>query len=178
MDRGVDLTVARIGLLSDTHGRAEIARRAVRLLIDQGAGVLIHLGDVGGEKVIDALVEQVDGRGEMTPPVHVVFGNCDDDAMELGRYASGLGIVVDDFEGRMVFDGKRVAFMHGHQAAAMNHALADGVEYLCHGHTHHRSDKKVGATRVINPGALCRADRYTVAILDTERDKLEFFEVA
>jgi predicted phosphodiesterase len=35
----------------------------------------------------------------------------------------------------------------------------------------------VGRVRCINPGALHRARRKTVAILDTERDQLTFVEV-
>ena len=38
-------------------------------------------------------------------------------------------------------------------------------------------DERIGRTRVINPGALQRARRYTVALLDTEMDALELFEL-
>ena len=40
------------------------------------------------------------------------------------------------------------------------------------------ADQRIGRTRIINPGALHRASPKTVALLDTERDKLERIVVA
>jgi predicted phosphodiesterase len=45
--------------------------------------------------------------------------------------------------------------------------------YVCHGHTHKVRDERIGEVHVINPGALRRARRHTVAILDTDGDTLE-----
>jgi predicted phosphodiesterase len=56
--------------------------------------------------------------------------------------------------------------------------MTDGVDYLLHGHSHEVRDERVGRTRIINPGALCRAARYTAAILDPDADALEVLEVA
>ena len=56
-------------------------------------------------------------------------------------------------------------------------AIDDGVEYLLHGHTHEVRDERVGPTRVINPGALFRASRYTAAVLEPETDRLEILEL-
>jgi predicted phosphodiesterase len=47
----------------------------------------------------------------------------------------------------------------------MESALEDGVDFLLHGHTHEVRDERVGSTRIINPGALFRARRYTAALL-------------
>jgi len=169
--------LTRIGLLSDSHGRAATTQRAVRLLLDQRVDLLVHLGDVGNVDVIDALIEQIDEAGDLDPAVHAVFGNCDWDAEALARYAEALGIAVDHPVGRLEVDGKTLVFQHGHQEAAMDQALAEGVDYLCHGHTHRKRDERVGPTRVINPGALFRAADYTVAVLDVGRDALTFHTV-
>ncbi len=171
------LEVSRIGLLSDSHGRATTTQRAVRLLLELGVDVIVHLGDVGNVDVIDALVEQVDESGDLHPPVHAVFGNCDWDFDSLGRYADSLGISVDHPVGRLNMDGRTIVFQHGHQDAAMQQALAEGVDYLCHGHLHRTRDERVGPTRVVNPGALFRAARYTVAVLDVAADRVEFHSV-
>ena len=53
----------------------------------------------------------------------------------------------------------------------------EGVAYLCHGHTHATRDERLGPTRVINPGALFRARRHTVAVLDLARDEVSFLAV-
>lgn len=171
------ISLTRIGLLSDSHGRAATTQRAVRLLLEQKVDLLLHLGDVGNVDVIDALIEQIDDADRIDPPVHAVFGNCDWDEASLARYAQSLGVTVSHPVGRLKVDGKTLIYQHGHQEAAMDQALAEGVDYLCHGHTHRRRDERVGSTRVINPGALFRAAEYTVAVLDVAADRLEFFAV-
>ena len=166
-----------IGLLSDSHGRAATTRRAVSLLLSRGVGVLVHLGDVGNVEVIDALLVDSPATGELVE-AHLVFGNTDWDADSLGEYACGLGIRVDHPLGRLDLEQGHLAFCHGHEEAIMERALADNPRYLCHGHTHKTLDTRDGETRVINPGALFRAKRYTAAVLDTSADKLAFVEVA
>ena len=158
----------RIGILADSHGRVAITAHAVAALLDAGAEMLIHLGDVENERVIDELVGH---------HAHLVFGNCDWDANALARYAAGLGVIVDDPIGYLDVSTKRIAFTHGHLPQLMRQAMEDGTDYLLHGHTHELRDERIGSTRVINPGALFRARRYTVAVLEPETDTLQIIEL-
>lgn len=170
--------MSRIGLLSDSHGRWPTTERGVASLLARGAEVLVHLGDVGAVEVIDALAVERPGSGEQVA-AHVVFGNTDWDTRELAEYARDLGIAVDHPAGRLTLDdGGELAFCHGHETAPLDRALADGVRYLCHGHTHRTLDTRKGDTRIINPGALFRARQYTVALLETETDHLRFIDVS
>ncbi|MEQ9453150.1 MAG: metallophosphoesterase family protein [Phycisphaeraceae bacterium] len=165
----------RIGLLSDSHGRSTTTRRAVELLVSEGAEVLVHLGDVGTVEVIDALAE-VDDEGSPIE-AHLVFGNTDWDTGPLARYAEDLGVKVDHPAGRIKVEDGNLYFCHGHQPEIMATGLREGAKYLCHGHTHRTLDERQGATRVINPGALFRAETYTVALLDSGSDTLRFLTV-
>lgn len=158
-----------LGVLSDSHGRAGITARAVKSLIEKGANLLIHLGDVETDEVIDELV----GHNS-----RLVFGNCDWDTGPLSRYAESVGVKVDHPAGRLEIDGKVVAFTHGHLQDEMDKALTDKVDYLLHGHSHELRDEMVGKTRIINPGALFRASRYTAVILEPATDRLEIIEIA
>ena len=169
----------KIGLLSDSHGRAVTTRRGVEMLLKQGAQRLIHLGDVGTVEVIDALCVAHPGNAnhDEQVPAHLVFGNTDWDLDALEEYADDLDVQVDHPVGRLPVDGGELVFCHGHEAKPMQEALDGGVKYLCHGHTHRRADERSGPTRIINPGALFRADTYSVALLDTETDQLVFFEI-
>ena len=45
-----------IGILSDTHDRADTAAAAIRILRDHGAEFFIHCGDVGSERVLEQLL--------------------------------------------------------------------------------------------------------------------------
>lgn len=167
----------KLGLLSDTHGRAEIARDAVEMLLDHGADILIHLGDVGTVAVIDALAAVRPGTHQPIES-HLVFGNCDWESKPLAKYARGLGVTVHEPAGELLIDDKRVAFTHGHLHAVMDHAIGNRVDYLLHGHTHLQADDVVRQTRVINPGALFRASRHTVALLTPGTGELQVLEVA
>lgn len=158
----------RIGILSDSHGRVKITARAVSTLLERGAELLIHLGDFETELVIDELVGH---------ECRIVFGNCDWDIKGLTRYAQAMDVRVDHPLGRLEVDDKTVAFTHGHIGRIMDQALEDGVDYLLHGHSHELRDECIGSTRIINPGALFRASRYTVAILDPGLDALEFIDI-
>jgi putative phosphoesterase len=161
--------VSKIGLLSDSHGRAAVTRRAVERLVEAGAERLVHLGDVETVEVIDALLVGV--------PAHLVFGNVDWDHESLARYAHRVGVDVQHPAGRLELDGRVVIFTHGDRTALMQDAVREQADYLCHGHTHLQRDERVGETRVINPGALNRAAAYSVATLDISRDELTFYPV-
>ncbi len=163
-----------IGLLSDTHGYARTTATAVRLLRERGAERLIHLGDVGSEEVLDELVGIES---------HVVFGNCDHDPAGLGRYAEHLGIHVHHPLGTLSIADRQIAFTHGHMQHLLEFAIRQGADYILHGHTHLRRDERIGIERgqrghrIINPGALHRAEVLSVALLDPGRDTLEFIEL-
>jgi hypothetical protein len=170
--------IVRLGLLSDSHGRAETTRRAVSLLVRAEADALIFLGDAGSVEVLDALVAgQVRARGPR-PPVHVVWGNADEGAARLESRCRELGIADHGGLGRIEAAGRRAVFLHGHRKRLLESALAEGPDYLFHGHTHLPRDERAGRTRVINPGALFRARKYTVALVDVLKDRVDFLEVS
>jgi uncharacterized protein len=157
-----------LGILSDSHGRADATRAAVNALVQRRATTLIHLGDICDENVLDELIGH---------EARIVFGNCDWEIHGLTRYAEVVGVKVDHPMGTIEIAGKTIAFTHGHLANLMEQALAAGVDYLLHGHTHEVRDERIGRTRVINPGALHRAKRYTVALLDPVGDRLEIVDI-
>ncbi|MBX3355899.1 MAG: YfcE family phosphodiesterase [Phycisphaeraceae bacterium] len=155
----------RVGLLSDSHGRAARTRDAVRLLVGRGADILLHMGDIETEEVLDQLAGLT---------AHVVFGN-NDDEISLGRYAASIGLTVAHPLGQLSVDGKTIAFTHGHLGSSLRDWR--GIDYFVHGHTHQRRDERREGTRIINPGALHRAPVYSVALLDPASDALEFLDL-
>lgn len=157
-----------IGILSDSHGRAAITRRAIDALLERGATILIHLGDIERIEVIEALAGH---------EAHIVFGNTDWDEKSLARYARELEVIVDHPVGRLEIDGKTIIFTHGDDAGLVRAALDEKPGYFLHGHTHLARDERVEGTRIINPGALFRAARYTAALLEPAADRVEFIEI-
>jgi len=158
-----------VGILSDTHGRADATAAAVNLLRERQAEFFIHCGDVGSEGVLDQLAGL---------PAAFVWGNTDWDRNGLQRYAQDLGITCLGSFGELALGGKRFAILHGDDEKTKMRVLAGQQhDYLLQGHTHVRQDRHVGTIRCINPGALHRAREKTVAVLDTAVDELSFVRV-
>ena len=156
-----------IGIISDSHGEVMRTRCAMKLLALSGCEKYIHLGDVETVEVLDEL------KGF---DVALVFGNCDW-GNQLYEHAINIGIDVREKADILRAGKKQIAFLHGHDERKYYEFLEDGVDYLLHGHTHEKRDEMVNKTRCINPGALHRADVYTVAVLDTSHDSVLFLEV-
>lgn len=157
----------RLGILSDTHGRTPLARKAIDTLLARGATRIIHLGDVGNEAILDLLA----GIEAM-----VVFGNCDDER-SLARYAMALGIHVVHPGTVIEIKSRRIGLTHGHIESEVARLFAERPDILLHGHTHEIRDDVVGRTRVLNPGALHRASRHTAMLLDPETGAAEWIDV-
>jgi putative phosphoesterase len=176
--------MTKLGIISDSHGRTARTRQALHLLLARGAERIIHLGDVESEAILDLLVGH---------DATVVFGNCDDER-SLSRYAQALGIRVVhpgaiieikpsavDLSARDASAGLarsiRIGVTHGHLEHEVSRLLADKVDVLLHGHTHEIRDEQLGCTRVMNPGALHRAARYTVMLFDPSTGQAEWLDV-
>ncbi|MCH2162614.1 MAG: YfcE family phosphodiesterase [Phycisphaerales bacterium] len=158
---------AAIGLLSDSHGNVDRTRRGVDLLLEEGADLLVHLGDVGSRLVLDQLVGL---------PARVVFGNCDDD-QDLAAYAAAQGIAVDHPGATLPTEAGLLAITHGHLEGVIRGLIDEEPRYLAHGHSHEVRDETLQGVRFLNPGALQRARRYTVALLRPAEDQFTVFEV-
>ncbi len=156
-----------VGILSDSHGEATRTRRAIELLQADGASVFIHCGDLGTEEVLDAFAGL---------QVHAVAGNCDD-AGPLIRYGHHLGLDMQHPLGTVEVDGKRLAFTHGDDGALLQQAIDAKPDFLFHGHSHLKRDETLQGVRVINPGALHRALRFTVALLNPTTGDVKWLSV-
>jgi len=159
----------RIGILSDTHGRVEAALAAITRLRSAGAQFYIHCGDIGCEAVLDLLA------GE---PHLAVWGNNDDPAGPLARYARSIGMQVIPGLAEVELAGKRLAVTHGDDWRLVERVIKrQHHDYLLLGHTHVPEDRREGSVRVINPGALHRAASKTAAVLDLQSDVLTLVEL-
>jgi putative phosphoesterase len=144
-------------------------RQAVALFDKLGVFHVIHCGDVGSPEVFDEII----GR-----PFTFVWGNMDSPYDGLLTYAQSLGLAIpQEVPVRIELGGKRFAVFHGHEPGFNTALQRLDVDYILHGHTHVACDEKLNGKRIINPGALHRAARKTVATLDTGTDQLTFHEV-
>jgi putative phosphoesterase len=163
-----DIGVMRVGILGDTHDKVERTRAAVRLLVDSGAEVLVHCGDITIPEVVH----------ELAPlPSFFVFGNCDFELDDLRRAIATVGGTCLERGGLIDLRGHRLAVTHGDSADEIHRLEAERPDYLFSGHTHKALDIRCGPTRLINPGALHRAPTWTVAVLDLASGALELLPI-
>jgi putative phosphoesterase len=159
----------RLGILSDTHNQLVRTRRAVEMLQAEGAEDLIHCGDLTEPEVVPLCA---------VLPCWFALGNNDaDNVPNLERAMAEVGAVSLGWGGEITLAGKRIAVVHGHMTSDLRRLLASRPDYLLSGHWHIPADRRDGPTRRINPGALHRADEFTVALLDLQTDELRFLTV-
>ena len=158
----------RIAVASDTHDALDRVLRLRAELEARGVGTLIHCGDITGPAVVRAL----DGL-----EVHWVFGNCDHDRPALEAAMRAAGHRCHGPAGELEFEGRRIAFTHGDRAPLLAALLASGHDIVLHGHTHLRRDERIGASRVLCPGALYHVHPATFAILTVPALDVEWVEL-
>jgi uncharacterized protein len=157
-----------LGVLSDTHGQMESTRQATRMLETFDVAAVIHCGDIGSTEI----VRLFDGW-----PTHFVLGNVDVDVAGLDGAIRAAGQTLHGLFGTLDLGGRTIAFLHGHEANRLRHAIdSEQWDLVCYGHTHVAEMHRQGRSLVLNPGAIHRARPHSLAIVDL--DALEATSVA
>ncbi len=147
----------RIGVLSDTHGHRAKTERVVDVFRQRRIDLVIHCGDVGSAEIVELLAPW---------PAHFVFGNVDDPAA-IRPAIVRLGKVCHERFGAIELEGLHVAFLHGDDGDLFRQAARSGQwDLLCFGHSHVAEISQRGPTKLVNPGAVYRAARPSVAIVE------------
>jgi putative phosphoesterase len=155
----------RIGVVSDTHSRYRTVARALELLRERGVTMLLHCGDIDDTATV-SLFRGLDA--------HFVFGNCDLERDALRLAMAEAGVKLHEPWGSLELAGRKLAFLHGDDTPLLRAVLQSGhYDYLFHGHTHVPRDERIGPTRVINPGALQRANPKRCIVLDLVSGEVE-----
>lgn len=159
----------KIGVLSDTHNHQSNIHEALAIFENHKPDILIFCGDATTVASIEWFCEY---------PIIYTFGNGDFATGEIKSFLQAYN--QGNFAG-YVFNGevggKKIGVTHGHLKNYYDEMISNGkIDYLFSGHTHVRMDKRIGRTRVINPGALggTRKQSRSVAILDLDTDELIF----
>jgi len=148
-----------VGLISDTHGLL----REEALAAMRGSELIIHAGDVGRPRILDALRELA--------PVVVVRGNIDSD-----RWGQTLPINAVAEAG-----GKTIYVLHNIQELDLDPAAA-GFSAVISGHSHKPARFEKAGVLYVNPGSAGprRFDLpISVAHLDTSVEpwRVDFIEI-
>jgi uncharacterized protein len=146
----------KIGVLSDTHGEIALIGRAILIFQNLNIHLIVHCGDVGND-----IVPLLKGLR-----AHFVDGNIDN-ADQLRESITDPGHTFHNHLGTLELEGRKVAFLHGHDIKLLRHTIHSGHwDLVCYGHSHTFSKSQQGQTLVLNPGALARTNRPTLAVVD------------
>ncbi len=159
----------RLGIISDTHGKVDLTRPAVRMFESLDVDAVLHCGDIGSVAVVELFSPW---------PTHFVFGNCDQDLDGFAADIRQAGQTCHGLFGDLEFDGVRVALLHSHERRRFRQTIDSGdYRLVCYGHTHVAAIDKHGKTLVVNPGAIYRANPHSIAVVDLPTIEATIIEV-
>jgi|SRR3989338_8392176 len=158
-----------IGLISDTHENENAIKKAAAILKKNNVDFAVHCGDI----ISPPMLEHFKGLS-----MKFVFGNNDGERNGLNAKAKEFGFEAITDEKEFEHKNKKFYAYHGTDSAKLDAAIkSNKYDYVLTGHTHVKRDEKIGKTRIINPGALFRIYPYTIALLDVDKNKVEFIKI-
>ncbi len=146
----------KIGIMSDTHKKAGRAKKAIDLLLNEGAEFILHAGDIVEEEVLEYLES-----------------SCVRYAAVLGNNDFHLFKVVDEYNlttepHYFKLAGKTWKLMH-----YPKYMFPLDTDIIIYGHTHDVDITFNGKNLILNPGEVCARDHgfSSCMILDIEEEK-------
>lgn len=143
----------KIGIVSDSHDRADALANAVRDAAAQGASAILHCGDLIGAHTLQLAM----GAGL---PLHLIHGNNLGDAVALHNLsrASGGLMQYHGADARVELGGQRIFVVHYPEYGYAMACTADW-DLVCCGHSHRAGIERVanvkgGTTWLVNPGTV------------------------
>lgn len=159
----------RIGLISDTHDNRSRTEQALARLAEREPELLLHAGDLAS----GAMVPLFDGWR-----VLLAQGNVDRVRSIRGAIEEHGVEIAYDVKHELDAGAARIGVIHGDDAGRLEGMVNSGAfDLVVHGHTHTFRDERLGATRVVNPGAVHRASPPSVCLYDAAEDALERIEL-
>lgn len=159
-----------IGIIADTHDNVLNILKAVEVFKAKKVDFVIHCGDL----IAPATLKFFAGL-----KMKLIFGNCDGDRSTIKKMAADLGW---DHYGDLLettYNNKRICAVHGKDQIGLDRLIySKEYDFVFHGHTHKKRNEKILGVHVINPGAHYYGCENTIAIVDLEKDKVEFVDLS
>ncbi|MEN8303533.1 MAG: YfcE family phosphodiesterase [Campylobacterota bacterium] len=147
----------KIGIISDTHSKVQLAREALDMLLENGAEFIIHAGDIVELETLEMLKNC--GKKYVA-----VYGNND---AHLVQHHNNYNLVQEPHYFKLA--DTKFKLMH------LPFYMAPDTDIVVFGHTHtFESDFKSG-TLFLNPGEVCARSKplSECAMLNIKEDKFK-----
>ena len=148
----------KIGIMSDTHKKLGRAKKAIDLLIENGAEFIIHAGDIVREEVLEYLEEK-------QIRYVAVLGNND---YHLYKIVEKYNLVTEPYYFKL--DHKTWKLMH-----YPKYMFPLDTDIIVYGHTHDVDMSFNGKNLILNPGEVCARDHgfSSCMMLDIQENRYE-----
>jgi putative phosphoesterase len=146
----------KIGLLSDTHSKFNLAQEALHFLLQEGAEFIIHAGDI----VLPATLELLKGCGKR---YIAVYGNNDAHLIE---YQENYNLVREPHYFKLA--DTKFKLMH------LPFYMGADAEVIIFGHTHEFEAVQKAQTLYLNPGEVCARNKAVSECVLLELQKSKF----
>jgi len=145
----------KIGILSDTHTKVKSAKKALDMLIENGAEFIIHAGDICEYETLELLKNC--GKRYIA-----VYGNNDP---HLVQYHNDYNLVQEPHYFKLA--DTTFKLMH------LPFYMTPDTEVVIFGHTHKFESKFIEGTLFLNPGESCARNKplSECAILEVEEKR-------
>ena len=170
----------KIGIISDTHDDLRGIQKAIHLLKQHKAELIIHCGDWVSPFAVGYIAHEAKKAGLK---VKGVLGNNIGDLQTImERNVKSESPVEFAHQSTMELDlkGKKAVVYHGHDKQLLEDLIASkNYDAVFCGHTHKPKIETIGKTLVVNPGNTCFAvegqitDTASVALYDTNANTAE-----
>lgn len=159
----------KIAIISDTHDNLATLKKAADWIRKENIKTIIHCGDIFKPETIKLGLKSFEGK------IHIIFSPADADFSMIPKdsFSEIKGAKVFEEFGELNIDKRKIAFCHFPEIAKK---LVDTQKYhlVFYGHDHKPWEKKIGKTKLANPGNLAGIFyKPTFAVYDTKTDKLE-----
>ncbi|MFH1894549.1 MAG: metallophosphoesterase family protein [Patescibacteria group bacterium] len=186
----------KIAIISDTHDNLPNFKKAVDWIKSQKIKLIIHCGDIFKPDTVKEILKTFKGRAYFifspadasfsgipekafdnlkNVKVYSVFGEIKIPASpaRLGSESERAGGGANPVAGQAHYGARKIAFCHFPEIAK-ELAKTQKYDFVFYGHTHKPWLKKIGKTKLVNPGNLANIFyKPTFAVYDTKTDKLE-----
>lgn len=137
-----------IAIMSDSHDNIWNLEKALTLIRNEGAEMIVHCGDF----VAPFMLRELENAGI---PVYGVLGNNDGSQFLLARTAllDLSHITLFELIGHVDADGFAIAFTHQREVAEGLTATGR-YNLVCYGHSHQFHQETLGRTLLLNPGEI------------------------
>jgi putative phosphoesterase len=131
----------KIGIISDSHTKVKKARRAIKMLLKNGADFFIHAGDIVDPDTLDIL--ETCGKKYIA-----VYGNND---AHLAEYHNRYHLVQEPYYFKLA--NTKFKLMH------LPFYMSSDAEVIIFGHTHKFKTEFIDGTLFLNPGEVCARNK-------------------